>query len=229
MAAIASSNVLAQAFVSTTTTITKPTGTTTGNLILIAVGTLSQTATVTVSGFTTRVTSTSYVAGDPQRLTVLERISDNSEGASFTISTSGGCQLAALVVRVTGLDTASPYQTSAAANSNGNYIREHNFPTVTTTSANEFLLGLLSGRNALDSTTISGWTLGTSTGGLYVYTNTASSAGATGVTNFNQSTTYDLWASGVVAYNPPVSTAPITLIAGRYTRGTVRQSGIRRV
>jgi hypothetical protein len=201
---VASTSTRAKLFVPSgdTTTITKPTGVSTGDLLLVFVNYESLPNTITVTGFTQRIVSLSTGGGFDQETRLFERIADGTEGASFTINVpTTGTQISAIAARITGA-SASPHDVSNTTSSSGNYWLEHQFASLTTTTNNDLMIGFLGGGSALDNSTISGWTLNTNTTETYMYSKTVATAGSTGVTNFDQPTTFDLWASISVAYKP---------------------------
>ena len=199
---VASTSTKAKLFVpsSSSTTITKPSGVATGDLLLVFVNYETVPNSLTVTGFTERIVSTSTGGGFDCEGRLFERIADGSEGASFTINVvTTGTQVSAIAARITGA-SATPHDVSNTTSSNGNFWLERQFASLTTTTNNDLMIGFLGGGLALDTTTISGWTLNTNTTETYMYSKTVPTAGSTGATDFNQPTTYDLWASISVAY-----------------------------
>jgi hypothetical protein len=193
------------AFVSTSTTISKPTGVAAGDLLTVFVNVQNAAASLAVTGFTSRAVATS---GSEQRGALFDRVADGSEGSTFTITTTAGTQLSAVALRISGVD-AAPFDANATDDSGGGYVLERSFDTVTTTVDGDIVLGFLGGRQALDTTTVSGWTLTLNAGPQnYVYSKTQTTAGATGVTNFNQPTTFDAWCSITAAYKPSAPADP---------------------
>lgn len=195
---VASSTVLAEEYVVGSTTINKPSGVVSGDLIVIFTNVETAENTVTISGgFTKRVErsdNNAYVI----QATVFTKVATGSEGSTFTINVANDTNVSAIALRITGANTSTPYDTSATATSFGDYILERNFSTITTGYANELVLGCLAEGDPLDNESISGWTKVTNTTGTYVYYRNAVAAGSISQTDFDQPTTYDMWISFAV-------------------------------
>lgn len=218
--AFASGTTLAKSFVVSTNTITKPSGVAAGDLLVLAVNTESNTPTVSCSGFTDW-----RLQGTSDELTVMTRIADGTEGASFTISTTSGVQLSAACARYTGAHLTTPLDVVSGMDSGGAYLLERSFPTLTTTAADELLIGIIGIRQAPDTTAISGWTLDLNNSpNLLMYSKVKAAAGVEAQTNFDQTTIYDLWDSVIGAIKPA---ATATLTVPRPVRGVMRTMGLR--
>lgn len=194
---VASSTVLAEDYVVGSTTINKPSGVVSGDLIVIFTNIETAENTVTISGFTKRVErsdNNAYVI----QATVFTKVATGSEGSTFTINVANDTNVSAIALRITGANTSTPYDTSATATSFGDYVLERNFSTITTGYANELVLGCLAQGDPLDNESISGWTKVTNTTGTYVYYRNAVAAGSISQTDFDQPTTYDMWISFAV-------------------------------
>lgn len=217
--AFASGTTLAKAFVVSTTTITKPSGVSAGDLLVLAVNTESNTPTISCSGFTDW-----RLQGTSDELTVMTRIADGSEGANFTISTTSGVQLSAACARYTGTHASSPLDSVSGMDSGGNYWLERSFAAITTAQADELLLGIIGIRQAPDTTAVSGWTLDINNSpNLLMYSKVRATAGTEAQTNFDQTTVYDLWDS-VTGAIKPAAAASMTVPR---PRGALATMGLR--
>ncbi len=128
---VASSTVLAEGYVVGSTTINKPSGVVSGDLIVIFTNIETAENTVTISGFTKRVErsdNNAYVI----QATVFTKVATGSEGSTFTINVANDTNVSAIALRITGANTSTPYDTSATATSFGDYVLERNFSTITT-------------------------------------------------------------------------------------------------
>lgn len=197
-----------KAFTATTTTssltITKPASLAAGDLIVICVATFSNQTANSISGFTLRASTTATDGADVLKIYLFDKIATGSEPANYTCTMSGSTICQAAAFRITGA-AASPYVTSGTWNTTslGGYVLERRLPTVTTTSANNLLIGFHQAWYGTNSNSPSGWTAQyTDQSDTYVYNKTAASAGATGNTDFNDASTWNLCGSIVAAYAP---------------------------
>lgn len=197
-----------KAFTAQTTTasltITKPASLAAGDLIVILVATFSNKTANSISGFTLRASTTATDGTDVLKIYLFDKIATGSEPASYTCTMSGSTICQAAAFRITGA-SASPYQTSGTWNTTalGGYVLDRRLPTVTTTSANNLLIGFHQAWYGTNSNSPSGWTAQyTDQSDTYVYNKAAAAAGATGNTDFNDASTWNLCASIVAAYAP---------------------------
>ena len=193
-------------------TITKPASLASGDLIVIFVVTYSTQTPTSISGFTKRGTTVTTTSGaDTLTVTLFDKIATGSEPASYTATMSASTACQAVAMRVTGA-SATPYVTQAGYESDA-YLLQRRLPTVTTTTANNLLIGLHQAWYGANSNAPSGWTAEyTDQNDLYLYRKTAAGAGATGNTDFDDSTEYNLTASIVVAYAPTASTSGMSVL-----------------
>lgn len=198
--AVASKAFTAMSFTTTSLSITKPASIAVGDLIVVL--TAHYTAGVSassVTGFTRRGSVTTTDGTDTLIITAFDRIADGTEGATFALTLSGTTNVQAAALRVTGA-SSSPYVTMSTWASNG-YKLERRLPSVTTTSANNLLIGWHHAWYGTNSNAPSGWTAQyTDQNDAYLYNKVASAAGATGNTDFDDASTYNLTASIVLAY-----------------------------
>lgn len=134
-----------------TRTVNKPSSVASGDLLVLAVVTYdTDPVSVTLSGWTRRVNN-QFGAKDGGAnaktwLTVLDRVADGSEGATFTVSMTGTPYTDLMCGRYTGA-IASPFDTSASDGTT-NATTTASAPSVTTTTADEILIIVHGGYNA---------------------------------------------------------------------------------
>lgn len=116
----------------TSATCNKPTGTSTGDVLVAVV--LSYSAGASLAGWTAQV-SVDYSA--TYYTTILTRVADGSEGASFTFS-SGGTVYSVGISRFSGVDTTSPI--NGTPTSNVGLLTPAVLPAITTTDDDAMLV-----------------------------------------------------------------------------------------
>lgn len=139
----------------TSRAVNKPAGTTAGDTITIGVVSYDQDAyTHTCSGFTQRKQVVQTGISQKIGLTVLDRVADGSEGASFTVNISPACYTLLMCARITGA-TATPYDVSDGAVTTSSTL---SLPGLTLGNADELILNFLAGYNFGYSSGLTGWT-----------------------------------------------------------------------
>lgn len=187
----------------TSFTIPKPTGAATGDWVILFViytpdGTGASASSVT--GFGTSVTRARTGSGIEHNVVeIYAREIDGTEGSNFSVTLDnwGYYDGYAICVQDTaGVDTTSKSEWSA-------YVLERRLQTLTTAQANELVLacGALWYSGTFESTP-SGWTSVDSDNNNEVWQRSYASAGATGTTNFDSASTYELFVSASVAMLP---------------------------
>jgi hypothetical protein len=196
---------------STSPSVSKPTGTAAGDL-LIAVFDLFRWTSSTLpsvssapSGFTLIGTVTSQSGTDSLRQSVYYRIADGTEGSTFSGTTSADWT-GFFVHRFTGAHATTPINTSASWSSGG-WSLNRRFPSVTTTAADCLLVANWHIWSA-DPISPSGWTQEWDIDGGdndQLWSKLQASAGASGNTNFNDASDYLQCLSYVLAIEPAAS------------------------
>ena len=217
--AFASGTSIPLAYTQVSRTINKPSGVQPGDLLVVATNTQGTAPTLTVDGFTQAAIRS---AGD--ELTVFTRVADGNEGATFTINLDQDAQLAAACARFTGVNTAAPIDTTSGADSGGNYWLERRIAGLTTSYADELLVGIIGIRQAPDTTAITGWTLNVNNSpNVLIYSKQKLTAGVEADTAEDQATVYDLWTTVTLALRSPV----VADVVPRARRGALSPMGLR--
>lgn len=190
---------------STSITITKPSGVAVGDVIVIAVRTVNNGVTTSLSGFTQQVDGSSTDSTDYNNLDIWTRVADGSEASTFSVALSSLTYSAAVAFRVSG---SSGTITAAKFDTNAGYTQSRRLPTVTTPSAFNLLIGVHTlFYTTVLGTTPAGWTasvVATKTGGevMWSFQKNAAAAGATGNTDFDETGVFELPVAGVIALAP---------------------------
>jgi len=181
-------------------TVNKPSGTAAGDLLVIATISYDNPVSVTCTGFTRRINNVDHgSAFDHIWVSVLDRVADGSEGASFTVSTSGG-YTDTLCGRYTGA-SAAPYDTSNWAGSTGGNTTTASAPAVTTTTADELLIIVHGGYNAPGvSAAYSGFSIDVGPNDTVNYMLSKAQAAATTVGPFTQTQSSTTYTTVTLAY-----------------------------
>lgn len=195
---------------SNSATCSKPTGTTSGDLLVASVTSYTDAASLT--GWTA-VAGASGSYSSAYFGTILWKIAGGSEPASYTFTTAGAAVFHSIIIRVSGHDATTPIDVSSVITDGTGVI-----PSVTTTSAGALLIayalsdvtttaptGMTSRANVGPDTTLGAFYLGSST-------EDRASAGATGTRTYTGAggTTY---VAGMVAIAPGAGGTPVTVNA----------------
>jgi hypothetical protein len=185
----------------TTLSVTKPTGVVNGDVVSILTRRSAGGSGIAVSctGFTVRQTAVATDATDYNYFDILDRTIDGSEGSSFSVNVSSSQFYSAIAIAVkdtSGIDVSAKFETVA-------YSLSRRLPTVTTTVDNCLLIG---GYGLFftpsPATSPSGWTQVATTTNVWGYSKVAATAGATGNTDFNDASVFELPPGAVAAYKP---------------------------
>src|SRR3954470_7401387 len=189
-----------------------PSGTAAGDVMVAAVSSVSTTAPATPTGWT-KVTAASVPYGSGS-LTVFTRVAATAEPASYSFTLGGTFEASGEVSSYLGVNNTTPVQVSASASGNAKLLTA---PSVTTTTANDFVISALS-YNAGSAVTISnpagtterGEALSTGTFlGTVVVDEVQAAAGASGGQSF-QSPSKIPYAAATIAL-APASPGPLSL------------------
>lgn len=188
----------------TALTITAPSSATSGDLLILAVGTAASKA-LTATGWTS-ITSKAGSFVDHE----IEMFWRTHNGSSdYTVSWSGSCAAVGTIALVTGADTSSPVDVSATYTSGFTSSTAQTAPTVTTTVADTLLLNFYCcSQNATWSPASSQTEVSDVTDGLSFAAEltklAVASSGATG-TKTSTCTATAIWVSMSVAIKPAPS------------------------
>jgi hypothetical protein len=116
-----------------------PSGTAAGDVMVAAVSSVSTTAPATPTGWTKVTTaSASYGSGS---LTIFTRVAGTTEPASYSFTLGGTFEASGEVSTYLGVNNTTPVQVSASATGNSKTLIT---PSVTTTTANDFVISAVS-------------------------------------------------------------------------------------
>lgn len=206
--------------------VSKPTGTASGDLLILAVTHYDNlSATVTPpSGFTSIISEVSSFFGDNlTRTEVFWKIAGGSEGSSYSVTISDGGWTELIVAAYTGADGTTPIDTSSKVHINDSSTTTLTIPGVTAARDGSVAFATAAGYSANAWTTPSGFTgrdTGTTTFKMW---DEAVNAGATGNV---VSTSSGLTGNGIlVILQPPgagaVSNSPISAADRMVRRNTL--------
>ena|SRR3990167_661249 len=174
-------------------TLTKPTGTVDGDLIIIAVGGdmgASEDHTYSITGFSTLLADTrSHASNAGVDLQVFYKIA-SSEGASWTIDIDSDNLSGAIALRIDGFDSADPFDATQITGYDDS--TEGKVPAITTTLDNCLIVGICSWDQSKTQTAIpTGWSeqehVDVSGYDISAIYKTLASAGDTGVGQYDLS------------------------------------------
>jgi hypothetical protein len=116
-----------------------PAGTSSGDVMVAVVSSVSTTAPATPSGWT-KVTAASVSYGSGS-LTVFSRVAGSSEPASYSFTLGGTFEASGEVSTYVGVNNTTPVQVSGSASGNSKTLTA---PSVTTTTNRDFIISALS-------------------------------------------------------------------------------------
>ena len=124
---------------STTTSVavTKPTGVASGDLV-IGVARANNASAMSSTDFTTEVFDLDAVGG--YRLALYYKIAGGSEPASYTFTGTASNNMDAAVIRVSGADTTTPFDTHGTLEDSSEADSTCNAPAITTAGDNYLVL-----------------------------------------------------------------------------------------